>query len=262
MSKEENSKEQEKMSIRTLEEIEKELEASPSSGKKKKKTEQKEEKDIVSHKIGEEKPLKRSSSVNAGTSTLQQKLEEITQPHSKDLREKLITQLKNELEPKEINTEHLDKMTQPFMKIPPKNETQRRIWKEDWSKALLILARKKVEFVFDLKNLLQQHPFHNIRLKNLRIIVEWLKEEELARWLNSSRTTMVIFWKTREEIAEEIYETALAIGVPFLGLRDIQKVYKLPRRDLREIIDILEEKTNSKSAHNTIFFSKNAYKNR
>lgn len=187
--------------------------------------------------------------------SLAHKLEKATQPYFRQLKEELLETLKTNLR----GNQHLDlpdinTLSKPFWKIPPLNEVQREIWNEKWGHTLLSIARKRNEFLVDLKALLYHRPFKGMRLKNLRLVVEWLKEEHLARWLNTEKTTAVVFWKTRKEIAEEVYEQASEAGVLLLNLTDLRKVYKLPKEDLRKILTLIAEKQDTELTEKTVFF--------
>lgn len=217
----------------------------------------KREKKLEISKIGKEQ-----LDTTIRTHKLKEKLDKITKPFTQWIRAKLIERLKDDLKKgKKIDlANRIGNLSSHWWKIPPKNKKALQRWKERWGNALLVIGKKKGQFLFDLKSLLHQFPLTDdqggMRLQHLQKIIEFLKGEGLARWLNKEQTTAVIFWQTRKEIVEKVYQEVKQLGVPFIRLEDLRKVYQLPLSDLDQIMQILSDEGERKD--NIIFFKKNS----
>lgn len=182
-------------------------------------------------------------------------LNKLNIPHYKVVREKLLDRLRASLQKgNKIDLTSLRKLNQNYWKIPPVPEIQRKRWKETWGKALLAIAKKRGTFIIDIKELITQEPFQGMRIKHLRKIVNWLKEENLARWINGERTTFIIYWKTKKELAEKIYQMASELRVPMLSLDDLHSIYDFPTEDLREVLKLIAAKKGVRMKKQTLFF--------
>lgn len=225
----------------------------PRKNEQKTRTSVKREKKLKKAKIGKEQ-----LGTTIRTDKLDEKLNKIAKPFTQWIRTKLIERLKDELKKgKKIDlANRIGNLSSHWWKIPPKNEKALQRWKERWGNALLLIGKKKGQFLFDLKELRHQFPLTDaqggISLQNLQKIVEYLKSRGLARWLNKEETMSVVFWQTRKEIAEKVYQEAKQLGVPFIRLEDLRKVYQLPLSDLDKIIQILSKEGERNG--NIIFF--------
>lgn len=250
----------EEASFMSLEKLEKMLENQKQKQENKERNKQK-KKDTVAPK---EKAQRSKSTKNADISKVDnillhnKKIKELNKlniPHYKVVREKLLERLQASLQQGDkIDLTSLHKLNHNYWKIPPVPEAQRKRWKETWGKAILAVAKKRGTFLIDIKELITREPFKGMRIKHLRKIINWLKEENLARWINGERTTFIVYWKTKKELAEKIYKKASELRVPMLSLDDLQKIYDFPTEELRDVLKLIDEKKGVRMKKQTLFF--------
>lgn len=230
--------------------------------RKKEKKKEKEEKSFSVADIELIKEKKRASEtvIKILDQTIQgKKIDEQILEATKPIDYTKIAETKAEDELKKLREQFIEDLPRwvnaPWMFITPKKDSQLKSWLEDWSTVLLDYAQIFNFHVVNINELRNVHPFNNrkigkkLSLEQLRQIVDYLIEQNFARWLDEQRKTRArIYWKSLEEWADEMLDFLIDTGriVEIHSLYDLttfeQKWSTLPPEELVAVCQILVDR--------------------
>jgi len=162
------------------------------------------------------------------------------------LEEEFLIMFKKELEKMVKNAEYPKWVHEPWARVRP-HVRFLNPWYDKWKEVLVIYAKKNMAFHFSITKLLNEWPFSdgekNLKIEDLRAIVNKLVDDGLARWLSPERKEFVLHWLSTEFLAEKTYETMRKVGLPLLRLSILKEALNdLPQNDLIKILEIIVNK--------------------
>ncbi len=172
---------------------------------------------------------------------------------------KLETEVAKEAEEKILTTFEKLKETYPwiaetrmeFMYAIPPNPKSKDFssWQEDWSRVLSDYARLTMLHILYISKLLGEKPFCDFRDRDqaIKLIANYLVEKKLAKWITKSREELRVYWKSMEELANDVEKWGAenAGGVPVIAqeLKDADQAFStIPEEEWDEIFKILKKR--------------------
>lgn len=133
----------------------------------------------------------------------------------------------------------------PWMYVRPKQEVYLESWLKSWADLLLKWAAANFEYVISVAQLAKVYPFSKLSVEDLKEIFSYLVKKGFAKW--RSDTSVRLFWKSLEDLADELYEYAIKSGIleltPYTLMAECpEKFKKLPPEELPLILSILVKK--------------------
>ncbi|MBS3793803.1 MAG: hypothetical protein KGY80_02845 [Candidatus Thorarchaeota archaeon] len=134
----------------------------------------------------------------------------------------------------------------PWMYFVPATEERIRKWAGEWHDFLIEWAYHNKQHVFSFSTFMREPPFCEMRNKREAFaeIAETMVQQGLAEWIDEQRKKLRLIWKSKTEVADDLYHWALEGGTRYLDLRSlvIQEEFDfggLPQEVIREILEIV-----------------------
>ncbi|MFO7836015.1 MAG: hypothetical protein R6V83_05120 [Candidatus Thorarchaeota archaeon] len=133
-----------------------------------------------------------------------------------------------------------------WMYLLPTTEEGVKRWAKDWTDFLIEWADYNNRYVFSFSTFIREPPFCEMRNKRKAFseIAESLIQQGLAEWRDDRKRNLQLMWKSKKEVADDLYAWALKTGTMHLDLRSmvIEDSFDfggLPQEDIKEIFDII-----------------------
>lgn len=139
----------------------------------------------------------------------------------------------------------------PWMYIQPVVEGQLNSWRDSWISLILDYSRIFTEHIVNVNELLKKHPFtHQQTHKSLTQpvmvqIFDVMVTNGQAKWMDSNKILVRIYFKTDRQWADEIMEFLIEKGyaaelMTLFELENLNQEWSsIPRSELRAIFDLL-----------------------
>ena len=133
----------------------------------------------------------------------------------------------------------------------PEIEDGRLRWCAEWGEYLLDWARYNRKHIVSLGDFITDREFGAIhgRITAFRQIGDWLVEQGIAKWLDTSKRRLRIRWRSTEEWADVVYAWAIDAGETRLDPRTLTiqhpelEFSTLPEQELRDVFQrLVDEK--------------------
>jgi len=142
-------------------------------------------------------------------------------------------------------------VTKPWRWMIPDDPELKQQWLMTWGDFFLAFARILNLHIVDLQEVSLVYPFTNPILKKklsppqIEAISEYLIELEKAKWWDTQKTRLRLYWKTLNSFVDEIFEYSFQNGYEMVTLYDMVKMKQswssLPSEDLSTIMKLLVE---------------------
>jgi len=142
-------------------------------------------------------------------------------------------------------------VTKPWRWMIPEDPELKQQWLITWGDFLLAFARILNLHIMDIQEVSLVYPFTNPILKKkltppqMEAISEYLIEQERAKWWDTQKTKLRLYWKTLNSFVDEIFEFSFQNGYEMVTLYDMVKMKQswssLPSKDLSIIMKLLVE---------------------
>ena len=139
----------------------------------------------------------------------------------------------------------------PWRWMIPEDPTLKEQWLLTWGEFLLDFSRVLKIHIIDLQEISLVYPFQNTILnKKLTIpqiisICDHLVELEKAKWWDSEKTRLRVYWKTLKAFADDLYAFSYDNGYDMVTVYDIVKMKQawssLPPSDIQILMKLLVE---------------------
>ncbi len=133
----------------------------------------------------------------------------------------------------------------------PEDPTLKEQWLITWGEFILDFSRVLTIHIIDLQEISLVYPFQNTILnKKLTIpqiisICDHLVELEKAKWWDSEKTRLRVYWKTLHSFAEDLFHYSFDNGYDMVTAYDIVKMKQawssLPPSDIQILMKLLVE---------------------
>ena len=142
-------------------------------------------------------------------------------------------------------------VTKPWRWMIPDDPELKQQWLITWGDFFLAFARILNLHIMDIHEVSLVYPFTNPLLKKklsppqMEAISEYLIEQERAKWWDTQKTQLRLYWKTLNSFVDEIFEYSFQNGYEMVTLYDMVKMKQswssLPSKDLSVIMKLLVE---------------------
>ena len=142
-------------------------------------------------------------------------------------------------------------VTKPWRWMIPDDPELKQQWLITWGDFFLAFARILNLHIMDIHEVSLVYPFTNPLLKKklsppqMEAISEYLIEQERAKWWDTQKTQLRLYWKTLNSFVDEIFEYSFQNGYEMVTLYDMVKMKQswssLPSKDLSVILKLLVE---------------------
>ncbi|MBD3160005.1 MAG: hypothetical protein GF309_14590 [Candidatus Lokiarchaeota archaeon] len=134
----------------------------------------------------------------------------------------------------------------PWMYFVPATEEGIRKWTKEWHDFLIEWAYHNKQHVFSFSTFIREPPYCEMRNKREAFseIAETMVQQGLAEWIDEQRKKLRLIWKSKIEMADDLYQWALERGTRYLDLRSlvIQEEFDfggLPQEIIRDILELI-----------------------
>lgn len=142
-------------------------------------------------------------------------------------------------------------VTKPWRWMIPDDPELKQQWLITWGDFFLAFARILNLHIIDIHEVSLVYPFTNPILKKklsppqMEAISEYLIELERAKWWDTEKTRLRLYWKTLNSFVDEIFEYSFQNGYEMVTLYDMVKMKQswssLPSKDISTIMKLLVE---------------------
>lgn len=139
----------------------------------------------------------------------------------------------------------------PWRWMVPEEPNLKQQWLLTWGEFILDFSRVLNLHIIDLQEISLVYPFQNqilnkkLTLPQLIMISDHLIEIEKAKWWDSEKTRLRVYWKTLNSFADDLFEFAFQNGYDMVTAYDIVKMNQswsdLPPSDVRVLMRLLVE---------------------
>jgi hypothetical protein len=137
----------------------------------------------------------------------------------------------------------------PWRWIDPEEGELRVQWLGEWGNLLMEWGRVQGLHLVKIEEVRREFPFKQplikkeLSIEQLEAIGDHLTEKKKAKWWDTKKRRLRLYWMPLEDVAEEVYEWAEDQGLPVATIFDLQQSGRIwssvPRRELLLVLEFL-----------------------